>query len=97
MTAARNRSPRIRGLIDRGRRRYPRGPLYRPGDPRCCGPTEVELTDRYGYALRGCTRHAAQALRVVPETRITWTRRNATAADVQAWMDGRRPPARPQR
>ncbi len=59
MAAARNRSRRADGLISRGRRRrrYVRCPLYRPGDARCYGPSEVELTDRcswieYSYHVR---------------------------------------------
>jgi hypothetical protein len=74
------------------RRRRARGcPLRRPIDPRCCGPAEVRVTDSHGVSLWGCTRHAAQALRLVARTQITATRRRGAAADVAAWLDGRTP------
>jgi hypothetical protein len=88
------RAPKADGLIGRGRSRYGRCQLYRPGDPRCTGPSEVELTDRFDYRLWGCTRHAAQAMRIVPGTRISNTKRRTAIADVQAWLDGKTPRTR---
>lgn len=75
-----------------GRRRRDRGcPLRRPVDPRCSGPAEVRVTDAFGTSYWGCTRHAAQALRLVDATEVTATRRRGAAADVLAWLEGRTP------
>jgi hypothetical protein len=59
-------------------------PLRRPGDCRCSGPAEVEITDAYGAPLWGCIRHAAAALRLVDRSHITATTRNSAIRETRA-------------
>jgi len=59
-------------------------PLRRPGDCRCTGPAEVEITDAYGTALWGCVRHAAATLRLVDRSQITAATRNSAIGETRA-------------
>lgn len=80
MATTSNKRPRVHGCQ-----------LRRPGDPRCSGRSEVLVSDIYGTSLWGCVRHAGQALRLVPRSRIVRTRRRAAAGEVADWLHGRTP------
>jgi hypothetical protein len=64
--------------------------LRRLGDPRCTGPSAVLVADRYGTALWGCPRHAAQALHLLNGSKVIAARRGSALVEVQAWLTGDR-------
>ncbi len=58
--------------------------MRRPGDGRCSGPAEVEVTDAYGTPLWGCIAHAAATLRLLDRSRISAARRTAAIIETHA-------------
>ena len=66
------------------RRRRRSCTLRRPGDGRCSGPAEVEVTDAYGSPLRGCIRHAAATLRLLDRSYISAAARKTAITETHA-------------
>jgi hypothetical protein len=65
--------------------------LRQLGQERCSGDPDILIEDRYGYALWGCARHAAETLRLIPGTTVRHYRRKSDEDVLRRWLDGEQP------